>query len=71
MQQRVEIKELVLSCPARRGRANLKKIFPGFQGIPLGIGGDPSLLDSLRTSKKEHVSFPPAREDSISISHNS
>lgn len=52
--------------------ANLNKTFPCFQGFPLALEGTSHLLlHSLRTSKKEHVSFPSTREDSISVSHNS
>ena len=37
--QRIEIKEFVLGCPARREVANLKKTFSGFQGFPLALKG--------------------------------
>lgn len=70
--QRREREEFVLGCPARRERANLKKTFPCFQGFLLALEETShSLLHSLRTSKKEHVSFPSASEDSISVSQDS
>lgn len=52
--------------------ANLNRTFPCLQGFPLALGRTShSLTHSLRTSKKELVSFPSAREDSTSVSHNS
>lgn len=52
--------------------ANLNKTFPCFQSFPLAlVGTSHLLLHSLRTSKKENVSFPSTCEDSISVSHNS
>ena len=68
----MEIEEFVLGCPARRESTNLNKTFPCFQSFPLALEGTfHLLLHSLRTSKKEHVSFPSAREDSIPVSYDS
>lgn len=70
--QRIEIEECVLGCPARRQSANLNKTFLCFQSFPLALEGTfHLLLHSLRTSKKEHVSFSFAREDSIPVSYDS
>lgn len=70
--QRIEIEECVLGCPARRQGANLNKTFLCFQSFPLALEGTfHLLLHSLRTSKKERVSFSFAREDSIPVSYDS
>ena len=61
--QRIEIEEFVLGCPARREMANLNETFPCFQGFSLALEGTFHLaLHSLRTSMKEHVSFPSVVE---------
>lgn len=56
---RMETEKFVLGSLARGERSNLNKTFLCFQGFPWAFQEAPHfLVHSLKTSKREHVSFP-------------